>query len=76
MQGMQPPQRGTVRAGALFREQAATAATPKPPPTQKNPQWGALRFRATMEIPIFPGPGIGMKDGLTTANLPTGEWRL
>jgi len=29
-----------------------------------------------MEIPIFPGPGIGMKDGLTTANLPTGEWRL
>jgi len=24
----------------------------------------------------FPGPGIGMKDGLTTANLPTGEWRL
>jgi len=29
-----------------------------------------------MEIPIFPGPGIGMKDSITTANLPTGEWRL
>jgi len=66
-----------VRAGALFREHAATAATPKPPPpTQKNPQWGALRFRATMEIPIFPGPGIGMKDGLTTANLPTDQLRF